>query len=104
MRGGALSVGFMNPEVGDERHACHVQCEWEEGVCRSCSAHKAGGVEQGAVRCEWAQWLRWQKWHDTRPCPFCTEQVYDSSSGRAVDAGMGSVDEDSSLQGVTVCH
>jgi hypothetical protein len=26
------------------------------------------------------------------------EQVYDSSSGHAVDAGMGSMDEDSSLQ------
>jgi hypothetical protein len=32
------------------------------------------------------------------------EQVYGSSSGHAVDAGMGSVDEDSSLQGVKVCH
>ena len=49
----------------------HVRGEWEEGVCRSCSAHKAGGVEQGTVQCEVAQWLRWQKWHDTRACPFC---------------------------------
>jgi hypothetical protein len=30
------------------------------------------------------------------------EQVYDSSSGHAVDAGMGSVDDDSFLHGVTV--
>ena len=43
----------------------HVWGEWEEGVCRSCSSQKAGGVEQDAVQCEVAQWLRWQKWHDT---------------------------------------
>jgi hypothetical protein len=33
----------------------HVQGEWDEGVCRSCSAHRAGGVEQGAVQCDVAQ-------------------------------------------------
>jgi hypothetical protein len=30
------------------------------------------------------------------------EQVYYSSSGHAVDAGMGNVDENASVQGVTV--
>ena len=56
------------------------------------------------MQCEWAQWLGWLKRHATRLCPFCIEQAYDSSSGHAVDTGMGSVDEDSSLQVVTVCH
>jgi hypothetical protein len=35
----------------------NIQGEWEEVVCRSCNAHKAGGVEQVAVQCEVAQWL-----------------------------------------------
>jgi hypothetical protein len=52
------------------------------------------------------QWWRWQKWRDTRPSPFgifLVDVCLPVAMLLMLEWEVG-VDEDFSLQGVTVCH